>query len=365
MLIYRRPTPKARASLLSSSEDQFRKSDESAYSIDSVIPSQLSVSTSQRHSLTNSTLESLEYHPLSFEDKLLMSKVYIRNSKNMMIKKIFKIGSQSKEKGKGLIQPVLNWEAIRNELDADSLLCSSPDLSIQDDDTIRRYIYETEVSVLNTPSIPGQESTALLLRACEQGNGALVKDVLSGGVDIHAPFTGIMYSGYKAIHVAALYGHVNVVQILLDYCANIEETDARNWRRPLHFAAGSRQTSMIRFLLGKGAQVDAVTRNAVQPIHEAAWSGSIEALDALIEAGATVNCPDRLGYQPLHWATMTSNQPEVIRYLSTKNADINAKTSHGLRAVQLVSKADAANLGMLLALDAKTDYDDGTTSALD
>ena len=297
-----------------------------------------------------------------------MSKVYIRNSKNMMIKKIFKIGSQSKGKGKELIQPVLNWEAIRNELDADSLLYSSPAMSIEGEDTVRPYIYNGDRGLssqpLATPSRPGQESTALLIRACEQGNGVLVKDLLFGGVDIHAPFTRIMYSGYKAIHVAALYGHVNVVQILLDYCANIDEPDAIDWRRPLHFAAGSRQTSMIRFLLGKGAQVDAMTRNAVQPIHEAAWSGSIESLDALIEAGATVDCPDRCGYQPLHWALFTPNQPEVIRYLSNKNADINAKTSHGLRAVQLVSQADATNLGTLLALDAKTDYDDGTTSAL-
>ena len=368
MLIYRRSTPKARASLLRSLEDQFGKSDESAHSIDSVIPSQLSVSTSQRHSLTDSTLESLDYHPLSFENKLLMSKVYIRNSKNMMIKKIFKIRSQSKEKGKELIKPVLDWEAIRNELDADSLLHSSPAMSIEDDDTMRPYVYLGDRGVSSQPldilSIPGQESTALLIRACEQGNCDLVKDLLSGGVDIHAPFTRIIYSGYKAIHVAALYGHVNVVQVLLDSGANIDETDAIKWRRPLHFAAGSRQTSMIRFLLGKGARVDAMTRNAVQPIHEAAWSGSIEALDALIEAGAPVDCPDLLGYQPLHWATLTPNQPEIIKYLSNKNADINAKTSQGLRAVQLVSKADAANLGMLLALDAKTDYDDGTTSAL-
>ena len=286
----------------------------------------------------------------------------------MMIKKIFKIRSQSKEKGKELTQPILNWEAIRDELDADSLLRSTPAMSIEDDDPIRPNVYhETRgpsSQPLATPSIPGQESTAVLIRACEQGKGALVMDLLSSGVDIHAPFTGIIYSGYKAIHVAALYGHVNVVQMLLDSCANIDEPDAINWRRPLHFAAGSRQTSMIRFLLGKGAQVDAMTRNAVQPIHEAAWSGSIEALDALIEAGATVDCPDRFGYQPLHWATLTANQPEVIRYLSYKNADVNAKTSSGLRAVQLVSQADAANLDTLLALNAKTDYDDETTSAL-
>lgn len=67
------PTPQARANLLRKSEDQFRKSDESAYSVDSIIPSQLSTFTGRRHSLDNSSQGSTEYRPLSFEKKLFMS----------------------------------------------------------------------------------------------------------------------------------------------------------------------------------------------------------------------------------------------------------------------------------------------------
>lgn len=292
----------------------------------------------------------------------------MRTSKNMMIKKIFRISSQSKRKVREMTQLGPSWEAIRPELDADSLLHSSQEVSIKDDETIRRYSQHEDrghsPQISNTPNIPAQRFTASLIRACEQGNSDLIKDLLFGGLDIHAPFTGLMYSGYKAIHVAALYGHINVVQTLLDYSANVEEKDATGERRPLHFAAGSRRPSMVRFLIGRGAQVDAKARNSVQPIHEASWSGSVEAIEALLEAGAAVSCSDRLGYQPLHWATLIPNQPDVIRYLSNKKADVNAQTNDGLRAVHLTCRADATNLGMLLALGAKTNYDDGTDPTL-
>ena len=285
-----------------------------------------------------------------------------------MIRKIFKYRAKPKGETGESIQPDPKWEAIRDVLDEDSLLHSSQAVSFQDDMAIRPYNNHEDKGRspqhFDNPNVTSQESAALLLRACEQENSVLVRDLIFGGVDIHAASTEVIYSGYKAIHVAALHGHINVVQKLLDYSANVEETDAIAWRRPLHFAAGSRQTSMVKFLIEQGAQVDAKARNAVQPIHEASWSGSIEILDALIEAGAAVDCSDWLGYQPLHWATLTPNQPDVIKYLSNKKADINAKTSEGLRAVTLVSRADAANLGMLLALGAVTSYDDGTSPAL-
>lgn len=297
-----------------------------------------------------------------------MSKVYMRNSKNMMIKKVFRIGAQSKGKMTEMTQLASSWEAIRPELDADSLLHSSQEVSIEDDETLRRYSYHEDRGhsphFSNIPNIPARKSTASLIWACEQGNSDVIKDLLFGGLDIHARCTGLMYSGYKAIHVAALYGHINVMQTLLDYSADVEEKDAVGERRPLHFAAGSHQTSMVRFLIGRGAQVDAKARNAVQPIHEASWSGSVEAIDALLEAGAAIDCSDRLGYQPLHWATLIPNQPAVIKYLSNKKADVNAQTNDGLRAIHLTCRADATNLGILLALGAKTNYDDGTDPIL-
>ena len=288
-----------------------------------------------------------------------------------MIKKVFKTTNQSTGRLRGTVQSVPDWEAIRSELDADSLLLSSQELNIEDDEIIKTYNNHGDKDhiprTFDVPEAPFQTSTALLIQACEEGNSDRVKRLLVCGLDVHARSTDFMYRGFTAIHVAALYGLINIVEILLEYSANIDDEDLTGKRRPLHFAAGSRKRSMVKFLIRHGAQIDAKARNDVQPIHEASWSGSIEVLDALIEAGAPVDCSDSFRYQPLHWATTTTNQPDVINYLVRKNADVNAEISDGLRAIHLSCKTDSTNLtnlSTLLALGAKTDFDDGTESAL-
>ena len=360
------PTPKARANLLRDSEDQFRKSDESAYSIDSVIPSQLSLSSSKRHSLASSAHASIEYQPFSFDKKLFLSRVYTRNAKNIMIKKIFKSRIQAGGKTKETLMP--NWEAIRSDLEADSLLPSSHEASSADNESLRPSSYHENIEHRfqnkDPRSMTIHGDSAVFLRACEQGDSVQVKRLLVGGFNVHLRFTGAMYFGYTAIHVAALHGYVNVVEILLDHSADVNDEDARRKRRPLHFAAGGRKLPMVRFLIRRGARVDAEAHDAIQPIHEASWSGSVDIIDALIEGGAPVNCTDRFGYQPLHWAVFTPSQPNVIRYLSQMNADIDVEISSGLRAVHLACKTDPKNLSTLLALGAKTDFDDGTEPAL-
>lgn len=126
------PTPKARATMLQESNDQFRKSNESAYSSGSIILSQQSSSTNQRYSFESTSQESLEYRPLSFENKLFMSKVYIRNSKNLIAGKIH--GFRGWSKGKKRIQPLPSLEAIRNELDAETSILLSQDVPTKDEE---------------------------------------------------------------------------------------------------------------------------------------------------------------------------------------------------------------------------------------
>ena len=122
-LICQSPTPKARAESLQKSDDQFRKSNASAYS---VIPSQSSSFSEERNKSEISSQRSLEYQPLGFEHVLFTSKVYTRNTKNIMIEKIRKFRDRSK--GKFRVQSVPTLEATQNEHNAESLLLVGEDV---------------------------------------------------------------------------------------------------------------------------------------------------------------------------------------------------------------------------------------------
>ena len=340
----------------------------------------MSVSTSRRDSYGSIwRQDTIEYRPLTFEKKLFMSKVYIRSSKNVMFKELSKAKISFKPKatagaGAGptsMNQAATDWEAIRDQLEADSLLATNCDVSINDNETIKSYdntesrpSFSEEVNAID---VPGTTFVEELMLACEQGDTLKIEWLVSRGIDLHTQFDKDEYSGLTAIHIGAMWGHVNIVQTLLDCGASIEEP-SRGMQRPLHVAALRGQVSMVDFLIRRGAQVDAQDTNETQPIHEAAKSHALGVLDALTKAGATADCSNRFGYQPLHYASMEAGYSAIIRSLCKRGANIEAKTSNGSRPIHLAMKHNQyynySNLSSLLALGAKLEYHDGTEPAL-
>ena len=267
-------------------------------------------------------------------------------------------------------QAITDWEAIRDQLEADSLLATSCDVSINDNETIKSYNYPESrppfSEEVNTVDVTSTTLIEELILACEHGNTPKVEWLVSREIDLHTQFDKDEYFGLTAIHVAAMCGHVNIVQTLLDYGAGIEEP-SRGMQRPLHAAAQKGQVSMVEFFIQKGAQIDAQDPNGNQPIHEATKSRSLKVIDALKEAGATVDCLNWLGYQPLHCASMQPNNSDLIRSLCRRGANLEAKTSDGSRPVQLAMKLldmNCRNFSNLLALGTKMEYHDGTEPAL-
>ena len=319
-----------------------------------------------------------------------MSRVYMRNCKNVMAKEIFKarLGSKRKVGVTTADQTAKNWEAIRDQIDADSLLARSCEESFNDADTIKshtnsesrhRFSGESVCDVIEgdsllargsegsfndnnnvplipdtpfrrsaraqgtirshtdsesrqrcfeeliTPSASGGIFENELIKSCEQGDSFQTRWLAVRGVDPHAPFKNGPYSGFTATHVATINGHIDVVKILLSCGASIEEETASECRRPLHLAALTGQVSMARFLIREGAQIDATAEYGMQPIHDASWSGSVEIFDALAEAGAAVDCLDSFGHQPLHWAAVPLNQSNQSNDMGPKSGNLARK----------------------------------------
>ena len=299
----------------------------------------------------------------------------MRSCKNLMIKEMskarikFKWNPTATATAMATTQTSTDWEAIRDELESDSLLATSCEVSINDNETIRyQPLIDSRLGYARgykAASVSGSTSENELIQACEQGDSTAIKRLLVRGIDLHTRFGIDQHFGLTAIHVATKLGKVNFIEALLCCGSRVEEEEAREKWRPLHFAARSGNISVVNLLLLHNAQVDARSSNGIQSIHLASRSGSIEVLDALIGAGAVIDCSDWLRRQPLHWALMMPNQSDVVRYLARKGADIEAKAFDGSRPLRLACKSDPSNLHSLIELGAKMDYDDGSESALE
>ena len=135
---------------------------------------------------------------------------------------------------------------------------------------------------------------------------------------------------------AAYYGDLEMVQILLDYKADVNARNHFNWT-PIHFlSCGSRSRiahlnipqlwpDVARLLLEHGADVNARMNGGKTPLH---WAGTVEVVLVLLEHGAIVGAEDNGGRTPLHSA-VTDGQVEVVRVLLELGANIGAVDSEG------------------------------------
>jgi ankyrin repeat protein len=98
----------------------------------------------------------------------------------------------------------------------------------------------------------------------------------------------------------------------------INEKDSVGWML-LHEAALRGNMKLADLFIGRGADVNAQTRNGATPLHHAVYHGHIEMVKFLVSKGADVNKCNNDEETPLMWAEMMEYH-EVADYLKSMGA---------------------------------------------
>lgn len=114
--------------------------------------------------------------------------------------------------------------------------------------------------------------------------------------------------GWTALHLAAHYGHRELVELLLDRGADVLAVSANGMaNQPIHAAAAGRDANgVILILLARGAEVDATQRGADggwTALHEAADNGDLALIHTLLAHGANPTLRNDGGQTALDLAT--------------------------------------------------------------
>lgn len=114
----------------------------------------------------------------------------------------------------------------------------------------------------------------------------------------------------SVLMLAALKGHFNLVQKLVEHDADVNKT---GWT-PLHYAASAGHVKIIEYLLEHSAYIDAESPNGTTPLMMAAMYGTPEAVKVLIQAGADLNPKNQLGLSAWDFAVrgQRQNSKELI-----------------------------------------------------
>ncbi|OIT18679.1 PREDICTED: uncharacterized protein LOC109222443 [Nicotiana attenuata] len=185
--------------------------------------------------------------------------------------------------------------------------------------------------------------------------------------------------GRSAIHIAAIHGHVEVLQFLVSVGSDPDMLDSQGWT-PLHFAVNQGHVEAVDFLLNhsnfakyavtkqgktayelaidkghselydilqlgdtlqkaagkgdvinikkciaEGANVNGRDQNGWTALHRAAFKGRIEGVKVLVKHGAKLDVVDDCGYRPRRLA-IEAGQKDVAMYLVAQGAKANLKS---------------------------------------
>lgn len=142
-----------------------------------------------------------------------------------------------------------------------------------------------------------EDGDSLLFRAIQRGNLQMVKFLLSQKIS----YEKINRTGYSALHACAYFGRCDIASLFLDQIS-VNHADNDDKKTPLHVAAESQNSSMLRLLLHNGASIEQVDKNGNQAIHFACCSSSeipFEPINYLLDMGATLRAKNNVGKTPI------------------------------------------------------------------
>jgi len=183
---------------------------------------------------------------------------------------------------------------------------------------------------------------------CANGDSDCVKLLLQSNTDVNHQDA----DGVTALHRAALAQCVTNLQLLLRAGALPNACSDATGHSPLHDACFGGDLKCAQALVTHGAQVDMHVKagkgrnNAgAQALHFAAQQGNDEVVKFLLKKGASVNAKDGKGCTALHYAAYTGCTT-VVATLMQNRADPAVVNADGQRPLDLTGKSKLAPRGM-------------------
>lgn len=187
---------------------------------------------------------------------------------------------------------------------------------------------------------PNANGQSPLHKACGEGKHEIAATLLECGADVNARDD----FGETPLHEAASYGHVETVKMLLRNGADVTARNA-DGKTPLYASTALHpgQKEVQRLLLETGA-------DRAMDIYEAVRIGELDKVKSLVDANPELLDAVDAGcdnYTPLLHAAET-HQMEVVEFLLSKGANINAADVFGHTPLLLAIEKDDEELAQYL-----------------
>lgn len=163
-----------------------------------------------------------------------------------------------------------------------------------------------------------KDGRTAISHCAELGYESLLKRFIALGAFLERPDTKLQ----TPLHWAATAGHIGCAEIIIEAGhVDINRQGAKG-ASPLHNAALAQHEDFVRYLLEKGATVDARQNNKLTPLHAAAHIGHEGILKLLLKNGADVDATNVANSTPIFHAVKIKHK-DIVQILVDHGANID------------------------------------------
>ena len=148
-----------------------------------------------------------------------------------------------------------------------------------------------------------------LYEAVSVGNQERIRSLIEQGINKDKENS----DGWTPFRLASYYGHLDVLQYLVEQSASLEKANNVYGYTPLITAAYEGRLEIARYLLEQGADRDKADVSGWTPLHHAVQCRHLEIAMLLMSYGADLNARTRQGQLPIDMPYATEEIKQAIR----------------------------------------------------
>lgn len=161
--------------------------------------------------------------------------------------------------------------------------------------------------------------------AIESGDMELTKFLITNGANVNS----LMQDGVSLIGYAIAQNNMDLLQILIENGANVNYTGGDSWADiPLMTASRLGLDNVVRILLTRNADINAVDMNGNTALHTAALNSQLSVVKLLLEKNPNLDIQNKVGNTALHLAVISGNI-DIVGELVLKGANIRIRNNDG------------------------------------
>lgn len=161
--------------------------------------------------------------------------------------------------------------------------------------------------------------------AIESGDMEVTKFLITNGANVNS----LMQDGVSLIGYAIAQNNMDLLQILIENGANVNYTGGDSWAKtPLMTASRLGLDNVVRILLTRNADINAVDINGNTALHTAALNSQLSVVKLLLEKNPNLDIQNKVGNTALHLAVISGNI-DIVGELVLKGANTRIRNNDG------------------------------------